>query len=174
MRSAGIRHSALSQSISAHSAHRNSSCGQTSKAEAGAPAWFAVHRRTPRASGGTPAVPFLPGRHDVSRPAAFRAPRRSGTGFRSARPVAMAYMKICPVTCIRRWAVSMLPFSSMTRSIERTSGAVMSAIGLLPELRAGCAVSRWTRLPLMCRGVHSCSRAFPATRERPLQTSSRF
>ena len=32
----------------------------------------------------------------------FSAPRRSGTGLRSARPVAMAYMKICPHICITR------------------------------------------------------------------------
>ena len=39
----------------------------------------------------------------------FIAPRRSGTGFLSARPVAMAYMKICPLICITRRAISSVP-----------------------------------------------------------------
>src|SRR5208282_5438193 len=64
-----------------------------------------------------------------------RAPAKAPVGSLSARPVATAYRKTCPIVARSRFAVSSLPRDSTVRRTERISGAVISLIGRL--LRVG-------------------------------------
>ena len=93
-----------------------------------------------------------------SDPGVFKAyPRRSGTGFLSALPVAMAYMNIFAHICIARRAVSRVPRSSITRRTARTSGGVISVIGLGPSFGRMCC-SRRASIVFAEEGFHSCFR----------------
>jgi hypothetical protein len=62
----------------------------------------------------------------------LRAPRRSGVGSRSARPVAMAYRMAWPMLASARCAVSRAPRVSIWRTSSRTKGGVMLATGGRP------------------------------------------
>ena len=60
------------------------------------------------------------------------APRRLAAGLRSARPVAMAYMKTWPALVSARCAFSRCPRASMRRNAESNSGADISPTGRAP------------------------------------------
>src|SRR5258708_26189941 len=107
------------------------------------------------------------------------APRRSGPGSRSHRPVATPYRNTCDATCRTRCARSCAPCCSIFRRAAKSAGALISEIGFAPISgnrldcnRRSTSDAWWGTHTCACFAYHSSATASKLFAARP--AASRF